>query len=477
MVGFLALYPVINARWGIDTLGLWSLLLALPTYVSLADVGFSQLIAREAGPDGDEEAQQRTQADVTAALTMYAIISVPVIVLGAGIGLLLPVPAAVARESVIFCSALAAGAALAGLAGRVYGGVLSAFRQNSFVLGFGAAGSAMTLAVSALFVLIDRPFEGLGLGLLLPAAAQLYIMRRRALRLLGSGQRNGLAARIGRAGGLVRRGRTLYLTGLGFWLREPTFRLVAAATTGLSGAAIVDIGLRVTAVVREVVVAGFGSLYPSFAYLLRQGNRRAVAELALDAVLVGTALGGLAFGVLAWASPPLLRAWLSSATPELDTVVRVLAAWGLLTILNAPAWHLLLAARLERWAATAIAAHTGAILLLVPLSYVSPLDPTGLALYWLIASVPTQGLIFVVLHAHLGLVRSTYLSPRSLILLAAAAMLFTASVFVRIPFVYLALVCSYAAVASITSWPSWHRFLLPLVATRSVDLHVEVVDQ
>jgi len=81
VLGYFILYPILLKHAGLAVLGLWSLLSTLMIYVGMADVGFSQLITREAGRDRDEAALEKVRRDYLTARRVYFFIAV--ILLGA----------------------------------------------------------------------------------------------------------------------------------------------------------------------------------------------------------------------------------------------------------------------------------------------------------------------------------------------------------------------------------------------------------
>ncbi len=55
VLSYLFLYPIILSRSSLEVLGIWSLYVTTVSFFTVADIGFSQHLIREAGTDRDEE--------------------------------------------------------------------------------------------------------------------------------------------------------------------------------------------------------------------------------------------------------------------------------------------------------------------------------------------------------------------------------------------------------------------------------------
>ncbi len=55
VLSYLFLYPIILSRSSLEVLGIWSLYVTTVSFFTVADIGFSQHLIREAGADREEE--------------------------------------------------------------------------------------------------------------------------------------------------------------------------------------------------------------------------------------------------------------------------------------------------------------------------------------------------------------------------------------------------------------------------------------
>jgi O-antigen/teichoic acid export membrane protein len=424
------LYPLMISRNGLDVVGVWSLLVAIGTFIGVVDIGFSQLLTREIGSDMNRASVRDARADYTASVRAYGVLLVFLTALFLVFkDLFLPVlgnvyPANALTVSIILILV----GAIVQLVGRLDSAILSAYQDNHAVQLITAVAPIFTYASALTGALLFRPIEGLAIGTVLSALVTVMALRFR----LSSRHSQWLFAKTPqtvsetrtRLTGLVHRGWYLYSSSVGLFVRGPAFRFVVAAALGLQATAVLDIAMRLTQTVRDIIASGFNVLYPSFSYLHRNGDRQGIVELMQVALMVLLPLGAAALGLLAGAADHVLSLWLGHYPKDLAGAIRVLSLWQILTLVNVPFWFLLQAAHHEKVAAASVWVHTIFVFIAYPVQRVFSLNIMDLLVYWTVTSVFTQCLIYFYIERKLGLLWEVVLNARVVALLAMAAVFF-----------------------------------------------------
>jgi O-antigen/teichoic acid export membrane protein len=426
LAGYLVLYPLILSRSGMSVLGIWSLLGAAVTWVALADVGFSSLLAREAGRDRSAAELETVAADHQAAQRAYAVVFLPVVLLV----FVLSAPLLARWASVYPPEALRASATLL-LLGAVFqlsakldAAILCARLDNTFVQAVSIVAPIFLFGPAIVGAALSRPLEGLGGGTILSGLIMLFAYRRRLSRThpewrLASKELAWLES-LRRACTLARRGWHLYTTNLGMLLREPSFRFVIAFGLGLQAVATYDIAMRVARSARDVLAAGFNVLYPSFSVFHRVDDRAQTIALMRLSLLALLPPGGAVLGLVLGATPAVLALWLEDVPEQLVGATRVLTLWSMLTLANVPFWFLLQATHNERYASRSVWVHTACILLVAPLSQLVELELIPLLVYWTVTAIATQALIYSSVQRRLSLLWPIVRAPRVAMALASS---------------------------------------------------------
>jgi O-antigen/teichoic acid export membrane protein len=409
-----------------SVLGIWSLLGAAVTWVGLADVGFSSLLAREAGCDRSPAELGAVRADYLAAKRAYTVVFLPSVLL---VYLLSPLllaswtsvyPPEAFQVSVTL---LLLGAVLQ-LSAKLDAAILCARQDNSFVQAVSIVAPLFMFGTSILGAAFSCPLEGLAVGTILSGLAMLAAYRWRLSR--GHPEWRLVRVDVARLGSLrgacsfARRGWHLYTTSLGMLLREPSFRFVIAFGLGLQAAAIYDIAMRVARSARDVLAAGFNVLYPSFSILHRTDDRAHTIELIRLSLLVLLPSGAAVLGLVLGATHAVLALWLEDVPEQLVGATQILAIWSMLTLANVPFWFLLQATHNERYASRSIWVHTACILLVVPLSHFIDFELLPLLVYWTVTAAATQVLIYSSVQARLSLFWPVVLTPRVVVVLGSS---------------------------------------------------------
>jgi O-antigen/teichoic acid export membrane protein len=438
-LAYILLYPLMISETSIEIVGLWSLVSALATFVSVTDIGFSQLLTRDAGLDRSQDLSN-VHADYLAAQRFYMFLSVVLVFvfLTAREYILAPVAGIYSLPAMTVSITLILAGAMLQVTGKLDAAILSARHNNYIVQMVTAVAPVLTYSSAIIGTLLKKPIEGLAVGTVLSAMATVAVYRfclsRYHNEWTAASSVLSLRESVTRLQSLTRRGWYLYSCSVGMMLRGPIYRLVIVSTVGLQAAAVFDISMRMTQTLREVVATGFSVLFPSFALLSRHGERTKTVELIQVSLMALLSLGALFLGLLIGVIVPLLSLWLGDFPSELVSSTRILAIWQIITLANVPFWYLLQATHNERIAAYSIWAHTAAIILAIPLSSVFDFAVIDLMVYWTATSVLTQGLIYYYVQARLKLLWESILNPRILTLLvvvvAYAAMSYLASFYV-----------------------------------------------
>jgi O-antigen/teichoic acid export membrane protein len=434
IVAYLFLYPLILSKSGAEVLGIWSLLGAVASFITFADIGFSTLLAREAGRDRTPADLKLIYADYLAAQRAYVALMLLLILAFNLLAsqILAPLETVYSLGSLRVSVTLILLGVMIQLMAKLDASILSARQDNYMVQTVAIVAPTFLFSAAVAGAVVMRPVEGLAVGTVLSGLVMIAAYRWRLSRRhpeWRSGRfpmswREALSKVLN----LTRRGWHLYSISVGMLLREPLFRFVIAFALGLQAVAVYDIAMRVTRSARDAVATGFRVLYPSFAYFHRTGERDRTIELAQLSLFVLLPLGTAGLGLLIGAADLLMSLWLRDLPDQLVRATQILAVWNIVTLANVPFWFLLQATHNERAAAFSLWAHTGCILLVIPLSQLVRFDLPGLLVYWTATALLTQVLIYTHVHMRLSLFWPVVFRPR-LVTLYAMSLAFVSVAF------------------------------------------------
>jgi O-antigen/teichoic acid export membrane protein len=436
--GYLFLYPLIIARFGADVLGLWSLMAAMATALLGADIGFSQLLQRDAGSDRTEPELRQAKADLISVRSVYVVLFsvLGLLVLSAGAIWARMAGDVYDSRRLTVSLAIMTVAVGARLAAQLDGAVLAARQDATYVHWLLGVAPVVTLGTALVGVYLAAPIEGLALGSLLGALVLLaaFSLRLRVHHPVWEHLAASVPvrARAGRAIAFARRGRSFYAISIGSLIRGPLLRFVVAWTLGLAAVAVLEVAFRVVNFARGLITAGTSPLLPTFAIFERTGNRSETLEVLELSFLVIVVFGTAALGTVVAVSTTLLPLWLGDFDPAVVPATRIVAVWGLLTLLNVPFWWHLQGVGDERYAAASVWSHTAALILLAPLALFVAFDVSDVVLYWTVAAAMTQILIFWRAHRRHDVLAPVFTSGRSLVILAASALFISVSFLVDV---------------------------------------------
>ncbi|MBI3358974.1 MAG: oligosaccharide flippase family protein [Nitrospirae bacterium] len=423
-LSYAILYPLMISRTSVEVVGVWSLIASIITFIGVADIGFSQLLTRDAGPDRPQYLQEVHADYVTAERSYIAVLLVLILIFAVTKKYILASVQGVYSVTALEISViLVIAGSIIQLIGKLDAAILSARHDNYTVQIVTAVAPVFTYSAAIICTLLRRPIEGLAVGTVLSSVVTIVLYRVRLSRAHGEWSASAVSLSVkesvNRFFFLTRRGWYLYSSSIGMLIRGPVYRLIIASILGLQAVAVFDIAMRITQTVRELIASGFSVLYPTFAYLYRSGERANIIELIQVSLMVLLPFGAALLGLLIGASEPILSFWLGNVPGELVPATRVLAIWQIITLANVPFWYLLQATYNEKIAACSIWAHTAAIFLVIPLSAVYNFTVVDLMVYWTATSVVTQGLIYFYVQWKLSLLWDSILRPRILVLIVS----------------------------------------------------------
>lgn len=428
LLGYIFLYPLIIDEFSMSVVGIWSLLAALLSYITVADLGFNGLLVREVTKDKNDtkivEIMRGYQVAqyINVIFCLFLLILV-VIFYGTikdevnGVysfgGLLLALV-------IIIC------AASLKLQSRLQSALLSSLHDNAYLQVVFAITPIIPFVISLPCVLYGIPIEGLALGHLIHGICLIFIFRRRINVKFSPWAKVKLEpipllSILGKVRALFYRTKHFYLISLGGMLRDPTLRVIITITLGLSAAAVYDIAFKIAVTLRDVISSGFQAMYPAISryyYVNDMVKLRAIISSALVIIIF---FGSLAYIGLFTLLYPFLDLWLGAYPDTLPFAMKCLSFWCFLTMLNIPYWYLIQAAGYEKTAAYSLWLHTSLCFVLIPISNYFELTLDEIMLYWLSTSVFTQLGIYWISESKLSLFFSTILNRDVLIVLGLGA--------------------------------------------------------
>jgi O-antigen/teichoic acid export membrane protein len=405
VIGYVLLYPVIINRYGYDVLGLWSLLSAIPYTLSTLDVGFSQHIAREANRSADAAMMARIHHHYTLARKFYFAASLLICLLVLIVFWIQTFPDLPYQEDAFSVAViLMILAVLVELLAKLEASILQAGNDTYFTQIVNGIIPAILFACAFTGAWLGYPLELLSFGYLLSYFCALTIFRLRITARhktwIDAGKTADKTFSLSELKALLKSGIYLYGTSIGMLVRDPVLRFTIASVAGLESAAVYEIAMRVGRTAREFVATGFLSLYPSFSFLLRKGQTKAIELITQRtlALLLITGWSGLC--TIAVLSPWIYEIWLGASSDELVSATQVICIWCGLTLFNVPFWHLILAGHKEKLAALAIWIHTLSTFLIYPVSKFISLSLVDILVLWTIVAAFTQIIIYAIVEKH-----------------------------------------------------------------------------
>ena len=430
VLSYLFLYPIILSRSSLEVLGIWSLYVTTVLFFTVADIGFSQHLIREAGTDRKEEILIKLKKEQLSAKRFYLLFGL--------IGLLIVFllknslfssTGNIYSSSALFYSALVLviGTTVQ-LLSSLDAAILSARADNYFVKLVRSVSPIFTYAVAIVGALFYAPIEGFAAGFLLANFFLLIVFYKRINKKHPLWSRLNITLTLKetsiRLKELFVQGWQLYSVSLGMILRQPVIRYVIAIIMGLPAVGIFDIAMRVTTTSRDVITAGFASLYPSFSYYYRSKERGKLIEITTISLMLLIPIGAVSLVILVFFPNLIYSLWLGVVNDGMVSATIILAIWQFITIMNVPFWYLLQAAHYEKIAAIAIWVHTISILLFLPLVFIKiNVSLDQLLIYWTITALLTQLLIYFFVESKLSMFWIIIKNRRLLFVFAASALL------------------------------------------------------
>lgn len=406
VAGYAVLYPLLLKYSSLEVIGIWTLVSSVMAVLAMADVGFSQLLTRDAVGKGRIEAV--VWLDYFAAARFYLVLTCALLVLSVVVSIwfnsLLPNEVtSVPFVFVILITLISAGIQLIN---KLDSAILAAQHEFYFVQLVGISSQILLFVPSWVGAIYSAPLEGLALGTFVSSLYSWFAVRRKLLPKLREATavaNTTWAGSMVHLGGQISRGRHFYAISLAMLIRLPLSRVVVVGVAGLEGVAVFDIAIRVTQSIRDVVANGLNVLLPAFNKLFKESESAKLVRMTEKAVLILVVAGGLSITVFSFFANNLFQWWLSQVPANLVDTSLILAGWQLVTLLNVPFWFILLATGQERVASLSVWCHTLLLLLAVPLLAFMDVGVVGAAAYWTASSLATQALIYYHVQKTLGI--------------------------------------------------------------------------
>lgn len=417
ILGYLALYPIILEKHGLEVLGLWGLLAAIPQALESMDMGFSLILTRDVGGQDVQQLQKvyrkyrASQKVLGLMLLMIAILASCLAYFGNLPGTAYQ-PSAV-REALLLMVIAVAVQRFASLDRAI----LNGRGDNYFVHFTGTVTPVLFFSISIMGAWFGFPLQFLAIGYITTNLANWWFYRVRIRNRHSEWHKltahPGSPVRVPEIVSLLREGGYLYAASLGMLLRDPILRFSVGALLGLESVAMYEIAMRIGRTGRDIVASGFSALFPSFAVLMRKGSSREIELVTRESLFLLIAMGGSLLGAVYILAPWIFDVWLGKSDSELVSATRIVCTWSAITLCNMPFWYQLIAGHRERDAARAIWLHTLSVLALFPLVWLTTYAPdlSAVLLYWLAGSVATQILIFVNAQKRFGTVLPAFRMP------------------------------------------------------------------
>jgi len=400
IISYAVLYPLILKRFGLEVLGLWSLLATIITYLSLADAGFSALFTREMTQNNGPDLARKHGAEYQTAHLFYLLLTTLLFMgvlfsfpLWQGRCIYLPGITNPAFFLLDLTCLILTGTTV--LASKIENSILVAQTQIVYTQLVTISTPVLLLILNIAGALLGHPIEGFAVGALCSSIVEYNLYHRQVLRIL-PGFRDALPP-IGNPvafrhhlGHLIRRGKYLYLSQLGGNLRDPLFRFILAGSFGLPSVAVFDVAFRLTRTVMDMATGGIvKSLFPVLARFHQNHQTDKTTDLMHSSFLALLVISTCGQGGVIMFGEPFYQLWLGSVPPHLMSATLALTGWLFLATLFIPFISLLNAYRHEGILAIGTWLHIVLSILLLPLAKFGNLSvPIVIGLWAVIGCLP-----------------------------------------------------------------------------------------
>ena len=350
------LYRFLIRRLGIEQLGVWSLLLATTSLVSLANQGLSmsivRFVAKYAGRGSSDDVSRLVQTAIISAAVLVGLISLGLYP-AARWALSAILPAARVSEALAILP-LALLSLWFNVLGTITQAGLAGHEWITVCNYIEFAGALSYLGLAFLFV----P----GCGLVGLAAAQ---AAQAAFGLFAAW--HFLRRRVPSLPWLPRQWNRVHfkeMAGYGAhfqWitvcqsLREPVTKTLLTKFAGLAYTGFYDMAARLVVTLRETIVQANQVLVPTVA-ALHERDAAAIPRIYRESYRLVFFLTVPSFALLVVASPLVSTIWIGSYQPLFVRFVAILAAGWLVNVLCNPAYIIDLGTGALRWVSTGVAA-------------------------------------------------------------------------------------------------------------------------
>jgi O-antigen/teichoic acid export membrane protein len=415
-VAVMATYRVLVHRFGLEVVGVWSLLTTVVAYTGLLDIGFTSAMARGIADESSPITPARLAAWRGSALWVYVWGGAVAALVGGLAGGALDwfgVPPNLIAEMRIGVVLLIT-ATVFQLLARMDLGVFRANHQTYVEQWALSATTAATYVIGLLGALAGHPISSLAIGSLL-ANFGLWAWARRRARHQFRALYEAMAS-VRRPEGvsglrdLLANGKHFFSLSVVFLIREPVFRLVIAALLGASALGVYDVANRVPMLIRELGASGSQALFAGLARMEPSRHAEEIVRVMKSAVFYLFAIGGTGLALYAVARGLVLGLWLGiPVLADLRSASLLLAVWWGITLINVPFFWLLQARRLERALATSVWVHTASLVIVLAAGRAVLHSLSQFITIWIMTGLATQVFIYIVAERETGLTRKLLL--------------------------------------------------------------------
>lgn len=346
------LYKVIVARLGVESLGVWALVLAATSIGRFVDVGMTGGLSRYvagvgAGSAGPGEVRAYIDTAVLMNAALYGALALA-LYWPAWWALGLTLSGAVLAEARSLLPYAIAAFALQNIAAVIVAALTGFHRsyEKSMVM----MGTLVVQAIVALSLIGPMGLKGVAIGqivqyLLLMLAGWLLVMRqaegRWALTVPHRFRKPALLDLIGF-------GVRLQALNIATFLFDPIVKFTFSAIGGVAALGLYELVQRGLLQLRQILLAPTQNLTPLFAAASHR-NRADLGRTYQQAVALMIAAAVPAMGAMAIGSPILSLIWLGRVDNTFVLYSFIAATGWLVNILGAPAWHLGVGTGHLRW--------------------------------------------------------------------------------------------------------------------------------
>lgn len=304
----LASLPIFLSRWDLTTYGIWLTLSAIPSYLSIADVGMvtvaSNRMSMLIGGNNPERANrvfQSAQIFVLSSCLLVAIITLPLIAF-APLKTLSDSGARIALSALVICVLLS-------MVGGLSGAVFKATQRYAIGTGLDVTARLLEWIAAMAGLLFYGTFEAVALGMLLVRVGALFTIAYLSTRAQSEFSWGGQAATTHEIREMIKPSLGFMVFPVGNALSIQGFTLLTAHLLGPATVAIFNTYRTLARLAIQVTSILSHALWPEFSRLFGAKNYDKLKTIFYRATLLGIC-GAVILSVSIYAAGPiLLQLW------------------------------------------------------------------------------------------------------------------------------------------------------------------------